>query len=169
MARSGIAGSSGELFQVLWKHTKLIFRVVVQVCTSTSNGGCKLFYFIGYFFFFLHFECYYLSRFPLQNPPLPSSISMLLWLCSPNYPPTPTSPPWHSPTLRHQVFTGPRASPPTDARKGHPLPHMRLSLHVYSGSWFSPWELWGRGRAGWLMLLLFLWGCKSFQLLQSFL
>jgi hypothetical protein len=30
------------------------------------------------------------------------------------------------------------------------------------GLWFSPWELWGGGVSGWLMLF-FLWGCKPFQ------
>jgi hypothetical protein len=37
------------------------------------------------------------------------------------HPPTPASPPWHSPTLGHQAFTGPRASPPIDAQQDHPL------------------------------------------------
>ena len=35
--------------------------------------------------------------------------------------PTPTSLSWHSPTLGHQAYTGPSASPPTDAQQGHPV------------------------------------------------
>jgi hypothetical protein len=42
------------------------------------------------------------------------------------HPSTPASPSWHSPTLRHQSFTGPRASPPIDVQQGHPLLHMQL-------------------------------------------
>ena len=40
-----------------------------------------------------------------------------------------------------------KASPPTDALKGHTVLHMelepRVSLCVLFGWWFSPWELWG--------------------------
>jgi hypothetical protein len=43
-----------------------------------------------------------------QNPPIPSSLPLLA------DPPTPTSLSWHSPTLGHQAFTGPRASPLID-------------------------------------------------------
>ena len=41
-------------------------------------------------------------------------------------PHTPPSRPWHSPTLGHSAFTGPRASPPIDDQLGHPLLHMQL-------------------------------------------
>ena len=62
-------------------------------------------------------------------------------------PPTPTSWPWHSPTLGHRAFTGPRASPPIDDRLGHPLLHMQLEPWVppcvFFDWWFSPRELWG--------------------------
>jgi hypothetical protein len=54
---------------------------------------------------------------------------------------------WHSHTLRHQTFSGPRVSPPTDAQLGHPLLHMQVKPWVPPfvpfGWWFSPWELWG--------------------------
>ena len=77
------------------------------------------------------------------------------------HPPTSASPPWHSPTLGHQAFTGPRASPPIDTQQGHPLLYIQItrsssaiyaankvilcyiccwshgSLHVYSGSFYS--------------------------------
>jgi hypothetical protein len=60
-------------------------------------------------------------------------------------PTTPISLPWHSPILGHQVFTGRRASPPTDARKCHPLLHMQLQPWVppciLSGWRFSPRKL----------------------------
>jgi hypothetical protein len=75
--------------------------------------SCFVFlFFIGYFLY-LHFKCYPLSQFPLWKPPIPSS-SMRMYPCFyegvplPTLPPTPTSPPWHSPTLGHWAFTGPR-------------------------------------------------------------
>jgi hypothetical protein len=81
---------------------------------------------------------------------------------------TPTSLPWHSPTLGHLAFTGTRASP-IDARQCHPLLHMQLEPWVppcvLFGWWFSPRELWDIC----LIVFFFLWGCKPLQLLQSFL
>jgi hypothetical protein len=54
---------------------------------------------------------------------------------------------FHSSTLGHQAFTGPRTSPPIDDRLGHPLLYMQLEpwvpLCVVFGWWFSPWELSG--------------------------
>jgi hypothetical protein len=40
---------------------------------------------------------------------------------------------------------------------------------VIFGWWFSPWEHWGWGESGWLILSFILWGCKPLQLFQSFL
>jgi hypothetical protein len=78
--------------------------------------------------------------FPLKTP-VPSHLALL------TNSPTPTSWPWHSPTLGHRTFTGPRAPPPIDDRLGHPLLHMQLEPWlppcVFFGWWFSPWELWG--------------------------
>jgi hypothetical protein len=98
-------------------------------------------------FIYLHFKCYPLSQFPLWNPPILSPILLPLWGYSLPHPPTPISLPWHSLTLGHWAFTGPRAFPPTDAQQGHPLLHMRLEPWVppcvLFSWWFSPWELWG--------------------------
>jgi hypothetical protein len=74
---------------------------------------------------------------PFQPSPseTPYPIPMPLWGCSPTPPSIPVFLPWHSPTLGHWAFTGPRASPPTDVQQDHPLPHMRRSrgsLHVCS-------------------------------------
>jgi hypothetical protein len=44
----------------------------------------------------------------------------------PTKPSSSTSPPWHSPIVGHQSFTGPRASPAIDARQGYPLLQMWL-------------------------------------------
>jgi hypothetical protein len=59
--------------------------------------------------------------------------------------PTPISLSWHSSTLGHRVFTGPRTSPLTDAQQGHSLLHIQLEPWVppcvFFGWWFSPWEL----------------------------
>jgi len=83
-------------------------------------------FFIGYFMYLL-FKCYPLFWFPLLNP-----LSQLPSPCFYEGAPlssTPILPLWHSPTLGHQVFTEPRASPPTDARQCQPLLHM----------WLGPW------------------------------
>jgi hypothetical protein len=54
---------------------------------------------------------------------------------------------WHSPTLGHQAFTGPRASPPSNVQQGQPLLHMLMEPWVTPcvlfGWWLSLWELWG--------------------------
>jgi hypothetical protein len=72
------------------------------------------------------------TPYPLPLPLLPS-------------PPTLTSWPRH--LLGHRIFTGPRASPPTDDRLGHPLLHMQLELRVppcvFFDWWFSSREFWG--------------------------
>jgi hypothetical protein len=114
-------------------------------------------------FFFLHWVFYlftfqmlspYLVSTPSRNFPILSPLLLLLWGCYPTHLPTSTFLPWHSPTLGHSVFTGPRVSPPIDVRQGHPLLHMQLEswipLCVLFGWWFSPWELWGGGESGWL-------------------
>jgi hypothetical protein len=127
---------------------------------------------------YLHFKCYPLSWFPLWEPPshLPSPC-FYEGAPPPTHLPTPAFLPWHCLTLGHRAFPGPRASPPTDARKGNPLLHTQLEPwvppYVLFGMWLSPWELWaGGGRvkvSSWLILLFFQCGCKPLQLLQSFL
>jgi hypothetical protein len=62
---------------------------------------------------------------PVETP-IPSVSLLLINL------PTPTSLPWHSPTLGHRAFSGPRASPPINDLLGHPLLHMQLE------SWVPP-------------------------------
>jgi hypothetical protein len=108
---------------------------------------------IGYFLS-LHFKSFPLSRSPLQKSliqfPLSSPMRVLY------HPPTPVFLPWHSPTLGHRTFTGPKAFPPTDVQQGHSLPHMQpepwVPPCIFFGWWSSPWELWrcgGGGLAGW--------------------
>ena len=117
-------------------------------------------FFIRYFLY-LHFKCYPLSWFPLWKPPTPSLLPLL------TKPPTPASWPWHSPTLGHWAFTGPRASPPIDDRLGHSLLHMQLEPwvppRVLFGWWFR--ELWEY----WLVHIVPPWSCKPLQFLGSFL
>ena len=76
-----------------------------------------------------------------------SPLPMFLWGCSPTDLLTLTSPPWHSPTLAHCAFTGPKASPSNDSKQGSSLLCMQLDPWVAPcvifGWWFSPWELWG--------------------------
>ena len=82
-----------------------------------------------------------LSTFPVSPLKIPYLLPLL--------PKTPTSAswPWHSPTLGHRAFTGPRAFPPIDDEQGSLLLHMWLEPWVppcvLFGWWFSPWELWG--------------------------
>jgi hypothetical protein len=82
---------------------------------------------------------------PLLVSPLNSPIPPLFPLLT--NPPTPASWPWHSPTLGHRAFTGPRASPAINDWLSHPLLHMKLEPWVppcvLVGWWFSPSELWG--------------------------
>jgi hypothetical protein len=98
-------------------------KFLQQLLLSTSFFPLSLFFsfflflFIGYFIY-LQFKCYPLSWFPLRKPPIPSPLPLLLWGCSPTHAPTPTSLTWHSPTLGHQAFTGPRASPLIDVWQG---------------------------------------------------
>jgi hypothetical protein len=104
------------------------------------------FLFFDLFFILLGIFFYYISN-VIPSPGFSSRKSPPLIL-SP-FPlftkrPTPVSWPWHSPTLRHRTFIGPRASLPTDDQIGHPLPYMpRVPPCVLFGWWFSPWELWG--------------------------
>jgi hypothetical protein len=126
-----------------------------------------LLFIFNIFSFFI--ACFYLFAFqtlspfpvsPLQTPypisPTPDSMSVL------PYPPTHNSQPWHSPTLGHLAFTGPRASPSIDARLGHPLLHMQLEPWVppcvHFGWWLSPGKSAG---SDWWILLFFLWDCLS--------
>jgi hypothetical protein len=114
-----------------------------------SEWRSYLFCFSFYWIFSLFiFQTLSLSRFPLCKSPIPS---LLPCLCEgaplPTHPHTPSSLPWHSPTLGHQAFTGPRVSSPIDTPQGHPLLHMQMepwvSLCVLFGWYFSTWELWG--------------------------
>ena len=77
------------------------------------------FVFIRYFLY-LHFKCYPLSWFPSGKLTVPSPLHLLT-----NVPTTPFWL-WHSPTIGHRAFTGPRASPPIDVKQGHPRLHMQL-------------------------------------------
>jgi hypothetical protein len=99
------------------------------------------FLFFIIYFLYLHFKCYPLSLFSLPKPPIASPYSLI------TNPSSPVFWPWHSPTLGHLAFTGPRASPPIDGRQGHALLHMQLEPWVppcvLFGGCFSPWELWG--------------------------
>jgi hypothetical protein len=49
------------------------------------------------YFLYLHYKCFFISRSPLQKPPIPYHLPLLLWGCSLNHLPTPVFPPWYSP------------------------------------------------------------------------
>ena len=132
-------------------------------------------------FFLLDILFIYISNvisfhgFPLETPysilPLPASMRVLPHPST--HPPTPTSPPWHCPILRHrQALPGTRATPPTDVQQGHPLPHMWLGPWVppcvLFGWWSSPQGAPG-GLSCWTVAPPPPWACKTPQLLQSLL
>ena len=72
-----------------------------------------LFYCFLLFWIFSLFTFQMLSPFLVPPQKTPSSHSSTLALLT--SPPTPTSWTWHSPTLGHRTFTGPRASSPIDS------------------------------------------------------
>jgi hypothetical protein len=136
---------------------------VLKCCSfrKVENHPFTVFYVLFFirYALYLDFKCCPLSSFPLWKPPIPPPFPLL------TNPPSPASLSWHSPTLGHQAFTGPRASLPLMSDKAILCHHG--SIHVYSligglvpGS--------SRG-TGWLTLLVLLWGCKPLQLLGSFL
>ena len=65
---------------------------------------------------------------PFLVSPLKSTIPSPLGLLT--NPPIPDTLFWHSPTLGHRAFTGPRASSLTDVQQGQPLLHMQLEQWV---------------------------------------
>jgi hypothetical protein len=99
-------------------------HAVSHVSVCLKNGmfphGCNSFFFffcIRFFSLFTFQMLYPFLVFPLKVPyPL---------LPPPAHQPTHSHRwSWHSPTLGHRTFTGPRASPPLDYRLGHPLLHI---------------------------------------------
>ena len=75
-------------------------------CPSSLAAPVSLlfvFSFVGYFLYFI-WNVIPFPGFPFRKLPIPCSLSLLLWGCSPTHPPTPASWPWHSPPLRHEAF-----------------------------------------------------------------
>ena len=103
-------------------------------------------FFIGYFIC-LHCNYYPPSWFPLCKPHTLSPLHPASMIELANPLTHSVSLPWHSPTLGHWAFTGPRASSHIDDQQVHPLLHMQLEpwipLCVLFGLCSSPWELWG--------------------------
>jgi hypothetical protein len=97
---------------------------------------------MGYFLY-LNFKSFPLSRSSVWKHLISSSLPLPLWGCCPTHPPTPVFPPWHSPTLGHPIFSGPRASPLTDVQQGHPLPH------TWTVPWVPPCVLFGWLSSAW--------------------
>jgi hypothetical protein len=95
-------------------YSLLILRVLEKLIFLFSFCFFKAF-FISYFLH-LHFKCYTQSPLYPLPPLLPNPI-------------TPASWPWHSPVVRHMIFT--RASPPIDGQLGHPLLHMQLETQLW--------------------------------------
>lgn len=126
------------------------------------------FTFIGYSLY-LHFRCYSLSWFPLQNPPILCSLPLLLWGFSSTHPMA---------SFRLSTLALPYSRTLSLHRtKGLPLQANKAilcymcswshgSLHVYS--WVGSLVPGSSVVSGWLILLFFLWGSKTLLLLHSF-
>jgi hypothetical protein len=82
-----------------------------------SFSFCFLFFFNRYFLH-LHFKFYPQNT---LNPP-PALLPNLS---------TPASWPWHCSVQGHMIFARPRASPPIDGQRGHPLLHMQLETQLW--------------------------------------
>jgi hypothetical protein len=127
-----------------------------------------------FFFFLLDIFFIYISNvipFPCPSPkyPIPFSLPLLLWGCSPTHPPThPLLPPHPGIPLHWGI------EPSQDQEPLLPLMSDNVIL-CYICRWSHVYSLVGglapgsSGGSGWLLLLFFLWGCKLFQFLQSFL
>ena len=131
---------------------------------SSISIPAHFFFIIFTYLHYLHFKCCPLSWFPLWKP----SIFFPPFLLT--NPLTPTSRQWHSPTLGHRDFTGPRDSPSIDDQLGYFLLHMQLEQWVppcvFFDWWFSPWELSGY----WLVhIVVPLMGLQTPSVLGSFL
>jgi hypothetical protein len=130
------------LFVLFFKSSSYVAQPCLELrdppaSTSWMLGFLKLLLFLLDIFFIYISNFIPFPGFPSESPhPLPLLTN----------PPSPASLPWHSPTLGHRAFIGPRASPPIDDWQGHPLIYMQLepwvSPCVLFGWWFSPWELW---------------------------
>jgi hypothetical protein len=108
--------------------TCLILFVSVVFCLLSFFHSRYWTFFLFFYWIFSLFKFQMLSPFPffsLQKPPIPSPISLLLWGWSSIHTTTNISQLWHSPTLGHQAFIGPKASPHIDAQQAHPLLHMQ--------------------------------------------
>jgi hypothetical protein len=104
---------------------------------------------------------------PFLVSPIPSSLPLLLWGCSSTHSPTPTS--LLSFPLHWDIyctFIRTKTSPPLMHDKAI-LCYICSWGHLYS--FIDGLVSWNSGGSDWLILLFFLWGCKSLQLLQSFL
>jgi len=104
------------------------------------------YFFLFFYGIFFKFTFQMLFPFQVSHPETPHPKPLPPWGCFHTHPLPSTSSPWHSPTLGHRAFMGPRTSPPIDAQQGHPLLHMQLEPWVPAcilfGWWFSLWELW---------------------------
>jgi len=92
------------------------FRYTRRFVIPSEVENC--YFFFSFFFnnlsiFYLHFECYSLSRFPIQHPPTPPS--PLRYGCSPLHPPPITTLPPTITFTGDTVLAGPRAFPSTGA------------------------------------------------------
>jgi hypothetical protein len=133
-----------EFLISLYRHDIWVWFTSLRIFSSSIHLPAKLMMF-SFFknilldIFFIYISWFHLQKNPLCNPPMPCFYEGVP-------PPTHTSLSWHSPTLEHQAFTGPRASPPIDVCQGHPLLHMQLepyvTRYVIFDWWFSTWKLW---------------------------
>ena len=138
-----------------FRNTMREIIVTGEVLFNTFHCWCFYFIIHSSLFLEIYFKNFYywifslftfqvISPFLVLPPDIPSPVSSLFPLLTNSL--TPASWPWHSPTLGHRAFTGPRTSSPIDVPLGHPLLHMQLEPWVppcvLFSWWFNPWELW---------------------------
>jgi hypothetical protein len=131
----------------------------------------QIYKFFNGYFIYLHFKCYPLSWCPLQKHPTPSPFPCFYdgaplpihLLTPPHHPGIPLH--WSS---KPSVDQGPLLPlRPDKAILSYICSWGHWSFHVYSlVGGLVLGSSWGGG-AGWLILLFFLWGCKTLQFLQS--
>jgi hypothetical protein len=123
---------------ILWGAFFVTFLLLWRVIMTKAA-----YYFLFGYFIYLHSKRYPLTLFSLWDPTIPFPFPLFLWDWLPHLTTNSCLLIWHSPTLRHRAFVGPRASPLIDVWQDYPLLLIRLEPWappcVIFGWSFNPW------------------------------
>jgi hypothetical protein len=158
LSMGGVDGhSTGHMREGCFKDlTVQILIYHIRYLESIFSLKSRDYFSFFYWLLYLHFKCYLPSQFALQKPPIPSSLPLPLWGCSPTCPPTAASA-W--------VIEPPQEGLPSQWR------HIRQSSAIYAavnmgtpcalfGWWFSSWKLWGCVSKDYFSIkMLYMWVC----------